>query len=289
MTSDETIGGLLHEGRIALERAAIDDAELEADVLLRHAMGLGADRAHLIASMHDAAPPGLGERYGELLRRRASHEPTAYITGQREFYGLEFACSPAALIPRPETELLVELAVAWLAERAIERPLIIDAGTGSGALAVALAVACPSARVVALDVSGAALRLARQNAARHGVAVRIDLVRCDLIGPIRGRADLIVANLPYVAETDWPALAPEITEHEPKRALTGGAKGTEIIERLLREARPALADRSLLLCECGDTQGERLTAAARRAYPDARVAIHKDLAGLDRVLQVALG
>ncbi len=289
MNSDETIGGLLHEGRLALERAGIDDAEFEADVLLRHAMGLGADRAHLIASMHDAAPPGLGERYGELLRRRASHEPTAYITGQREFYGLEFACSPAALIPRPETELLVELAVAWLGAQAIARPLIIDAGTGSGALAVALAVACPSARVVALDVSGDALRLARQNAARHGADGRIGLVRCDLIAPIRGRADVIVANLPYVAEADWAALAPEITRHEPKGALVGGATGTEIIERLLRDARPALADRSLLLCECGDTQGGRLTEAARAAFPDAYVAIHKDLAGLDRVLRVALG
>lgn len=286
MTTVATLGGLLHDAAEQLRRACIDDADLEADVLLRHALGMDDDRAHFLARLREPVDTAAVARFDELVRRRLAHEPTAYLLGFREFFGLKLACSPEALIPRPETELLVEIALDWLARRMLAAPLIVDVGTGNGALAIALAVHCPAAKVVALDTSGGALLLAGSNAVSHGVNARLQLVRGDLLGPLRAPADLIVANLPYVSEPDWEALAPEIRAHEPRSALVGGRAGTETIARLLAQAPAHLAPRSLLLCECGDLQADALRIEAVRAFPNAWIEVRQDLAGLDRVLQI---
>lgn len=283
-----TVGESMRDAARRVREAGIEDAELEADILLRHALNLDGDRAHLLAILHDPLPDAVAERFEALVARRLSREPTAYIVGRREFYGLELECGPQALIPRPETELLVDIALAWLREQgsAIQRPLIVDVGSGNGALAVALAVHCPHAQVLAIDTSAPALLLARRNAARHGVADRVTFVRGDLLTPLRAMADVVVANLPYVSAEDWARLAPEITWYEPGEALVGGPRGTETIERLLSQAPSYLASRALLLCEIGDQQGEAIRAAAVRAFPDAWIEVQQDLAGLDRVLYV---
>jgi release factor glutamine methyltransferase len=287
MTSVTTLGSVLHDAAERLRGAGIDDADLEADVLLRHALGMDDDRAHMLALLHEPIRPDAASRLDDLVRRRLAHEPTAYIVGFREFYGLKLACSPDALIPRPETELLVEIALDWLAHlEAAHRPLIVDVGTGNGALAIALAVNCPAARVIAVDTSAQALQLAQRNAESHGVATRVSVVRGDLLSPLRAPADLIVANLPYVSEPDWDALAPEIRAHEPRSALVGGRTGTEAIARLLAQAPALLNARSLLLCECGDVQADALRIEAVRAFPDAWIEVRQDLAGLDRALYV---
>lgn len=282
----ETYGRLLHAAATRLERACVEDASLEAEVLLREAARL--DRAHLLARLAEAPPDAIGDFLDSLLRRRLAGEPLAYITGHREFFGLDLECSPEALIPRPETELLVELAL----ERSIplsSSPRILDAGTGNGAISVAIAVNLPGARLVAVDLSRGALRLARRNAERQGVAERVNLVQCDLLAPLRGSFDLILANLPYVKQSDWPSLAREIREHEPRAALVAGAAGTEVIERLLQQAPPALARPGAFLAEIGWDEGEEVQAAARSAFPNASVRVHRDLAGLDRVLEVDVG
>lgn len=288
MTGATTLGSVLHDAAERLQHAGIEDAQLEADVLLRHALGMDEERAHMLALLHEPIDTAATARFEELLRRRLAHEPTAYIVGFREFYGIELACSPAALIPRPETELLVEIALDWLArlEPAAPRPLIVDVGTGNGALAIALALNRPEARVVAIDTSADALRLARDNVERHGVGARVGLVRGDLLRPLGASADLIVANLPYVSEGDWEDLAAEIRSHEPRAALVGGRGGTETIARLLAEAPARLKARSLLLCECGDLQADALRIEAVRALPEAWIEVRQDLAGLDRVLYV---
>lgn len=289
MATVVTLGAALHEGAERLRAAGIEDAGLEADVLLRHALAMDDDRAHLFARLQEPIDSAGVAAFDALLRRRIAREPTAYIVGWREFYGLKLACTPDALIPRPETEMLVEIGLAWLAKTATPAaPLIVDVGTGTGALAVALAAHCPQARVVALDTSTAALRLAWRNARRHGVARRVDVICADLLTPLRVKAGLIVANLPYVSEGDWSLLAPEIRRYEPRPALVGGRTGIETIVRLLEQAPTRASERSLLLCECGDGQGEALRVEAARAVPGRRIEIRKDLAGLDRVLYAEL-
>jgi len=279
----ETYESLLRAAAARLQAAGIEDARLEAEVLLRHAAGI--DRAHLLARLRDPAPSSLERRLRPLVQRRLAREPLAYVTGRREFFGLEMECSPGALVPRQETETLVELALHH-ARSLSASPLVLDVGTGSGAIAVALAVNLPSARVVAVDCAPAALQVARRNAERHGVVHRVRLVQADLLAPFNGRFDLIVANLPYVKERDWGQLAPEIRDFEPRSALVAGPRGTEIIERLLRQGPPRLNRPGALLAEIGWDQGARLRRVAEGAFPRATVEVRQDLAGLDRVLLV---
>jgi release factor glutamine methyltransferase len=284
-----TSASALHDGASRLERAGIDDARLEADVLLRHALGIDDDRAALLARLHERIDDEAAARFEALLQRRLAHEPAAYIVGYREFYGLRIACTPDALIPRPETEMLADIALDRLGRSELSGPLVVDVGTGTGALAIAVAAHCARARVIATDASLATLGLARRNAGVHGVLDRVALVAGDLLAPLRASPDVVVANLPYVAEADWRALPPEIREHEPPTALVGGPTGTEIIERLLAQAASLMCPGSLLLCECGADQGDALRSAAARAFGDARADVRRDLAGLDRVLCVERG
>jgi release factor glutamine methyltransferase len=271
----------LVEARHVLTRAGIDpnEASLDAEVLARHA--LGWDRAALIARWRDAAPAGFSEALATLVARRAAREPIAYITGCREFWGLDFEVTPDVLIPRPETELLVEEALLFAQE--VRAPsAIIDVGTGSGCIAVALAREFPFAQVTATDISAGALTVARNNANRHGVGERLMLVQGDLLEHAPPAADLIVSNPPYVPAGDAPSLQPEVGLHEPANALFGGdADGLGVIRRLLASAATHLARDGRLIFEFGFGQDTAVRAAARDAGWQI-VRVSPDLQGIPR-------
>ena len=271
----------LVEARRILTAAGIDDGEaaLDAEVLARHV--LGWDRAALVARWREAAPAGFEHRFDPLIARRAAREPVAYITGHREFWGLDFEVTPDVLIPRPETELIVEEALRFAQE--VQPPgEIVDVGTGSGCIAIALAREFPSARVTATDISPAALGVAARNAERLGVSPRLTLVRSNLLEQVTTVADLIVSNPPYVPDGDAPRLQPEV-HYEPAAALFGGrADGLDLVRRLLASAAASLSGRGRLIIEFGFGQESPLRAAAREAgWPAVRVC--NDLQGIPRV------
>ncbi len=276
----------LRDGAGLLKAAGSDEAELEAELLLMHALGL--DRTHLYQRLGEPVPPARERRFRRLLERRLAHEPTAYIVGHREFFGLAFEVTPAAIIPRPETETLIELLIALARERVGDRPFTVaDVGVGCGAIAVAVAHALPNGRVIAVDVSKRALTLARRNAERHGIAGRIEFRHGDLLSPLDGRVDAIAANLPYVRTGDWERQPPEVREHEPRRGLDGGPDGLRLVRRLLRRAPAYLDADGALFAEIGEEQGAAAAAIAARCFPDAGIEVRRDLAGLDRVLVIA--
>jgi release factor glutamine methyltransferase len=251
----------LVQARQIFTHAGIDaeEAALDAEVLARHV--LDWDRATLVARWRESPPASFDEHFQPLIARRASREPVAYITGHREFWALDFDVTPDVLIPRPETELIVEEAVKHAREVRPPRH-IVDVGTGSGCIAIALAREFPSARVTATDISIAALEVARRNAERHGVAQRITLVNADLLDEVPP-ADLIVSNPPYIPAGDAASLPPEVGQHEPAAALFGGAgDGLEIVRRLLASAGAHLADEGRLMIEFGFGQEAPLREAA---------------------------
>lgn len=267
-------------GRERLVAAGIrpDEARFDAELIARHV--LGWDSARWLASRREPAPEPFVARYGALVERRATREPIALITGTREFWGLELATAPGVLIPRPETELLVEEALGDLAATAA--PRIADVGTGTGCIAVALARELPGARVVATDLSAAALEIARRNVTRHGVADRVHLVRTSCLGGVRGPFDAIASNPPYVRSGDRPGLSPEVRDHEPPLALDGGADGLEVIRVLFAQAERTLAPDGRLIVEFGYGQEEHVREAAREAGLEV-LRIRADLQGIERV------
>lgn len=279
MTEGATVGCALHRSAKALERAT-SVPRLEAEVLLAHA--LGCSRSALLAHPEWELAPECWLAYWSTVARRAGGYPLPYLTGRVEFYGLDMVVSPAVLIPRPATETVVEMALA-------RRPhTMVDVGTGSGCIAVAVAVHLPEVEVVATDVSAAALRVASSNVRRHGVADRVHLVQCDTLRAVRGPVDLVVANLPYVADDEWPALQRSVRLHEPRLALDGGSDGLTSVRKLLVDAPRVLRPGGVMLVEIGAAQGEAAMVAARSLLPGCRVAVHPDLAGRDRVLAVEL-
>lgn len=281
-----TVQEALRRGAAALRFAGVEEPELEAEVLLRHVLGLS--RAQIIARFPQDLTPEQQAAYHELLDRRRAHHPTAYLVGRREFYGLEFMVTPAVLIPRPETELLVEAALAIAGRMAAggEPPVIVDVGTGSGAVAVCLAQRVVPSRVIATDVSAGALAVAGYNARKHRVAGRIEFRCGDLLDPVPEPPDLVVSNPPYVPTDVWVALPPEIREHEPRLALDGGPDGLDVIRRLLAQAAGRLAPGGALALEIGHDQGPTVADLARAAFPGAAVTVRRDLAGHDRVVTV---
>ena len=244
-----------------LAAAGSDSARLEARLLWEHAQKTGADFEALVA-------------------RREHREPVAYITGHREFYGLDFAVTPDALIPRPDTEVLVEHAIR-LASAWSLASLIADIGTGCGAIAVCLAKRLPAARIFATDISAAALAVARGNCERHRVTDRITLLLGDLLEPLPGPVDIIAANLPYVRTADLPLV--NTSGFEPRLALDGGADGLDQILRLCAEAPRYLNPHGALLLEIGLGQREAVAALLARHLHSASIAFAADLAGIDRV------
>lgn len=279
MTHDPpTLRQLLHDGRQQLEQAGDETARLDAEVLLRHLLSI--DRATLYARLPDPAPPDTVERYRDLIARRAAGEPVAYITGHREFMGLDFLVDRRVLIPRPETEYLVEWALAWLRERGGDR-LVVDVGTGSGAIAVSLAAHAddPTLRVVGSDRSLDALRVAAINRDRLAPG-RVALVAGDLLSWCRPGIDLVLANLPYLR----PDQAHVGIAWEPAVALYAGETGFGLYEQLLPQVAQRLRPRGAVGCEIDPSQRAIALATARSHFPTARITVRPDLAGLDRYL-----
>jgi release factor glutamine methyltransferase len=258
-------------------------ARIDAEVLARDL--LGWDKGRLIADGREPARHGFAEEYDRRIERRAKREPVAYIIGEREFWGLSFELTRDVLIPRPETEGLVEEALVVL-KRTPPTARIVEVGTGSGCVAAALAVERPDLRIVATDVSPAALTVARRNLVRHRVADRIALVAMDLLSGMRGRPDVIISNPPYVPHLTRALLARDVREYEPSFALFGGVEGPEVIHRLIREAEDALAPGGTLIFEFGDGQEDavRELVAATRVLRILRVT--DDLQGIARVATV---
>ena len=271
----------LADARETLIRAGIpaEEAALDAEVLARHV--LDCDRATLLTRARDPLPSAFDRLYHALIARRVTREPVAYIVGHREFWGLEFDVTPAVLIPRPETELVVEEALASLPRRDIVRH-IIDVGTGSGCLAVTLAVEFPPANVTATDTSHEALAVAYRNADRHNVIGRITFVQSDVLRDLTEPADLIVSNPPYVPAGDAATLQAEVARYEPASALYGGPDGLDVIRRLVGSARQHLAAGGWLIIEFGFGQEAAVREIAREAgWNVAR--IRSDLQGIPRV------
>jgi release factor glutamine methyltransferase len=254
-----------------------EDAALDAEVLARNL--LGWDRAQLLVQASEPSPPDFPDRFAAVIARRRNREPVAMIAGHREFWGLHFTVTPATLVPRPETELIVEEALRLISASA--DATIIDVGTGTGCLAVSLAVERPRARVVATDISGAALLVARGNAGRHGVLDRLAFVQTDLLGGIALAADVIVSNPPYVPDGAAPALAPDVIRYEPADALFGGADGLGIVRRLLSEAAAHVRPAGRLIVEFGYGQEDDVRDIAQRtAWTVERILC--DLQGIAR-------
>jgi release factor glutamine methyltransferase len=286
-TGQATLGEVIAEARRLLEQAGIESAAQEALWIVEHVLRLPVhhvltNRDRVLSLTELTATRGL-------LTRRAGREPLQYILGTQEFCGLEFHVNPAVLIPRPETELLVE----YVAQRipAERQATIVDVCTGSGCIAVAIARLRPRARVIATDLSNPSLAVARQNATRHEVCERITWLEGDLLRPLaekglEGRIDVIVSNPPYITETDWATLQPEVRLFEPRGALVAGPQGTESHERLLREADRYLSPTGALIMEIGAGQARAMRRIVEQipGYKFHRLVY--DEAGLERVVIV---
>lgn len=279
-----TLHELVADAGERLGRAGIQKSEagFGAEALARAL--LGWDRARFLAGRHNDAPAGFCEAYDRLITRRERREPTSYIIGLKEFWALDFEVSRDVLIPRPESELLVEEALTCARQlcSGAATPLIIDAGTGSGCLAIVLARELPRARIVATDISRAALAVAQRNATRHGVRDRVRFVQANFLEGVTAGADLIVANPPYVPRSQARGLTPEVHDFEPHLALFGGADGLEPQRTLLEQASAWMAPAGFLLMEFGDGQEADLRAAIA-AWPCFRLLrIREDLQGIPR-------
>lgn len=268
--------------RGTLADSNIDDASLEGEILLRHVLGLS--RAQLYSDIDHNVSPAHDKALRKLLERRIQGEPSAYITGHREFYGLDFRVDRNVLIPRPETELLVEKAIRLAQSHAISG--MADIGTGCGAIAVSLAVSLPGVTVYATDVSAPALKVARSNCKKHGVADRIVFLQGDMLEPLPEPVDLIIANLPYVRESDLSRSGP--LSFEPALALNGGEDGLDRIRVLCRQAGNKLRSQGFILLEIGQGQAEETAALSQEIFPSARIEIESDLAGIERVVSLRL-
>ena len=300
-----TVAHVLALVRDSLRVAGSDTPELDAEVLLAHV--LGHERAWLYAHPDYRLASSQLDTCASQVHRRTAREPIAYLLGHKEFFGLDFIVSPAVLVPRPETELLVEIAL----ESALHKGAtltVADVGTGSGVIAVALAAYLPRAHLLAIDTSSDALAVARRNAARHGVAGRVMCVQADLLRPFDGAFDLIVSNPPYLCTdelradvgpgTGVPQVETEIggalsaaecgnpLAWEPRVALDGGGDGLAVIRRLLPLAAHELGSGGVLVMELGASQGQAVLSLAVPHFPGAAVEIVSDYAGMDRVLVV---
>jgi release factor glutamine methyltransferase len=258
---------------------SLDEADLDARLLAEHI--LGWDATEFFTSANGPEPEEFQTAYGRLVERRTRREPLAYITRRQAFWDLVFEVSPAVLIPRPESELIVEAALELYPSS--EGVLAIaDVCTGSGCLAVALARERSAARVIATDISGAALDVARRNAERHGVADRIEFVRGDLVDPVADPVDLIVCNPPYVNDGDRLGLQPEVRDHEPAIALFGGSDGLHVITRLVDGAPTRLRPGGHLIFEFGFGQDEAIETLIGNARGLRMLGLRRDLQGIAR-------
>lgn len=279
-----TAAELIRTASAALHAAGIETARLDAEVLLRHLMGL--DRAQLFMRLRDPVPPEIATQFDNLIDQRLAGTPVAYLTGRREFMGLPFAVGPGVLVPRPETELLVE----WAADRVrrTASQLIVDVGTGSGAIILSLAGLMPEADALMVggDWSRDALAFAVRNRASLGLESRVHLVLGDLLTWLGRPADLVLANLPYLTPGQVET-SPEI-HAEPELALVSGGRGLDAIERLLRDSPRILAPGGAMILELDPAQADDVAELANQLHPAAQIDIVRDLAGFDRFVTIEL-
>ena len=266
-----------------------DSPYLDARLLIEYVTGASHSQmiAHPDRDLHQLEI----NAYLELIQRASKYEPIPYLVGSAPFYGHEFIVNPAVLIPRPETELLVDSVVEYLREtgRQSDKLSIVDVGTGSGCIAITLATILPNADIVAVDITEDALNLAEQNALRHSVRNRISFLNGDLLLPIDFKPNIIVANLPYVAENEWPMLDQGVRLYEPEVALKGGSIGIERISALLEQAKDRLAPGGRIFLEIGWQQGLALRQVAASLFPRATISVRSDLSDLDRILSIDTG
>jgi len=276
-----TIAGAVDRGRARLAAVGIEAAGLEACVLFEHAAGL--DRAALLARGREMVEPEAARRYERLLEERARRVPLAYIMGEREFWSLRIRVDRRVLVPRPETETLVEAAL----ERLSSGARVADVGTGSGAVVIALALELGAGTFLGTDRSAAAIEVARANAAEHGLAGTIEFLEGDLLAPLAARTgllDALVSNPPYIPTAELGGLQPEVRDFEPRLALDGGFDGLALIERIVAGAPPLLRCGGWLLLEIGAGQADAVRALLRRTGCFDDVSARCDLAGIERVV-----
>ena len=281
-----TIAALVRQGVATLERAGFssDEGRRDAAVIVR--MLIGWDQARWLSGQHELVPPGLADAFAHAIQRRALREPVAYIVGEREFYGRVFKLTPDVLIPRPETELVVDEALRILRGplRTLDAPDVLDVGTGSGCLALTIALEHPHARVVATDISERALDVAQRNAARlGGAASRVTFEHSSLAGNRENAVDLVLSNPPYVAEADRDSLPRDVREFEPATALFGGQDGLDTIRALLPATARALRPGGWLILEIGSDQAE-LAAGLTTTAGFTLDCVARDLGGHPRVV-----
>jgi release factor glutamine methyltransferase len=281
-----TLAEALKDAAAALSTAGIANARLDAEVLLSHIMR--KNRVWLITHGDDVLDDNNQREFDEAIRRRTKREPLQHLIGNQEFWGLEFKVTPDVLIPRPETEFIIEAALTCAQDRN-RQVRIIDLCTGSGCIAVSLAKELSASRLIATDASRRALAVARENARDHGVADRIRFLEGDLFSPleeldIRAGIDIIVSNPPYVKSGDLPTLQPEVRDYEPEMALIAGPGGTEIAATIIKIAPEYLKKNGALIMEMGLGQAKTLTRMVEATGAYGKPEILKDLAGIDRVL-----
>ena len=295
-----------------LKGAGVDTPKLDSEVLLAYV--LGCTRTQLYTHPERLLSQSERERFEQMVERRFLREPVAYLVGEKAFYGLDLIVDPRVLIPRPETELLVDLVLDLVAQAdrihekarggngngngnrngngngpdnaSVAPILVADIGTGSGAVGLAIAANSASTQIYAVDILPAALDVARANAARYHLSDRVRFLQGDLLAPLPEPMDVIVANLPYVALDEWPSLAPDIVQFEPSVALTGGADGLAVIRRLLEQAPAMLRPHGVVLLEIGASQGTAVAALAGQNFPGAFVEVVSDYGYHDRIVRV---
>ena len=259
------------------------DAQLEAEVLIRHVLGI--DRATFFRDLEEPVTDSDRQHLDDLVVRRLRREPLNYITGFREFYGLSFEVSDSVLIPRQETELLVETVISLARSRPKHEIKICDVGTGSGAIAISLAVNLPFAEITAIDISQSALDIADANRRTHGVYNRVALRRGNLLEPVDFKPEIIVSNPPYIPMGDLSLLQPEI-QYEPRVALDGGTEGLELIRGLLSQSLDKVSSTGAILFEIDSSQENSARILAREYFPNSHISVLDDLSGSSRAILI---
>ena len=274
---------ILNSAGETLMRTGSPDAQLEAEVLIRHVLRI--DRATFFRDLEQSVTDCDREHMYDLVNRRLNREPLNYITGLREFYGLDFEVSDSVLIPRQETELLVDTVISLARSRPKCEIKICDIGTGSGAIAVSVAVNLPSAEVMAIDISQRALDIADANRRMHGVYNRVSLRRGNLLEPVDWKPEIIVSNPPYIRRSDLSLLQPEI-QYEPSVALDGGPDGLEVIRGLLRQSSDKVSTTGAILFEIDSSQKDSARMLSREYFPNSEISILDDLSGNSRAILI---
>ena len=259
------------------------DAKLEAEVLIRHVLGI--DRATFFRDLEEPVTDSDRQHLDDLVVRRLRREPLNYITGFREFYGLSFEVSDSVLIPRQETELLVETVISLARSRPKHEIKICDVGTGSGAIAISLAVNLPFAEITAIDISQSALDIADANRRTHGVYNRVALRRGNLLEPVDFKPEIIVSNPPYIPMGDLSLLQPEI-QYEPRVALDGGTDGLELIRGLLSQSLDKVSSTGAILFEIDSSQENSARILAGEYFPNSHISVLDDLSGSSRAILI---